>query len=97
MYTFQFLIYSFILPRQVFPCCLTFVISVFQPALSLPLDKRAQRLSALQATALALQTRLKSQALRLGAVSEHAVSEPVSRVEVQTIKEETGFQGILPG
>lgn len=60
-----------------------------------PLDQRAQRLTALQATALALQSRLQSHALRLSSAKEGAVPQP--KVMPQSTEVESGFQGVLPG
>lgn len=62
---------------------------------TVPLDIRAHRLCALQSTALALQSRLQSQAFRLGGVDEESVSQPAARVSRE--EEETEFKGILPG
>jgi hypothetical protein len=61
------------------------------------LDERAQRLTALQATALALQSRLQSHALRLSGTKEGAVPQPVEQVSAQPQEMESGFQGVLPG
>ncbi|XP_028411019.1 centrosome-associated protein 350-like isoform X2 [Dendronephthya gigantea] len=62
-----------------------------------PLDQRVKRLTALQATALALQSRLQTHALRLSGGTEGAVSQPAVEVSAQPKARETGFQGILPG
>ena len=61
------------------------------------LDQRAQRLTALQATALALQSRLQSHALRLSGGKEGAVPQPAAKMSTQSKETETGFQGVLPG
>ena len=63
----------------------------------MPLDKRTQRLNALKATALALQTRLQSQALRLGGGTEQKTSPVGQRIVVTQPKEiETVFQSTVP-
>ena len=59
------------------------------------LDQRAQRLTALQATALALQSRLQSHALRLSGAKEGALPQP--KVSPPPKEVESGFQGVLPG
>ncbi|CAB3984042.1 centrosome-associated 350 isoform X1 [Paramuricea clavata] len=59
------------------------------------LDQRAQRLTALQATALALQSRLQSHALRLSGAKEGAVPQPAA--SAQPMETDFGFQGVLPG
>ena len=61
------------------------------------LDQRAQRLSALQATALALQSRLQSHALRLSGATEGVVTRPAAKVTAQPMEIESSFQGVLPG
>lgn len=60
-----------------------------------PLDQRAQRLTALQATALALQSRMQSHTLRLTGAKEGAAPQP--KVSPQPKEVEFGFQGVLPG
>ena len=59
------------------------------------LDQRAQRLTALQATALALQSRIQSHALRLSGAKEGALPQP--KVSPPPKEVESGFQGVLPG
>ena len=59
------------------------------------LDQRAQRLTALQATALALQSRLQSHALRLSGAKEGAIPQPAA--STQPMETDFGFQGVLPG
>ena len=61
------------------------------------LDQRAQRLTALQATALALQSRLQSHALRLSGTKDAAVPQPAGPILAQPKEIEHGFQGVLPG
>lgn len=71
---------------------------VVLPASTQSLDERTQRLTALQSTALALQSRLQSHALRLSGIKEGSFTQQTEKQHLfPTLSKETAFQGELPG